>query len=420
MQILSRLLSRRSPATVEVVAPVLPDVVIAEPFHAFIHRLNAITVPGDLRAIRTGRALQAIVMDEAGAQVRVGQITQSAPGVDRIAFPEFPDGTGPAFWLFVVETLGEADPAPLVPALRALAAGLGQRPLLAVGCEGPRLDRAQLSFAMISDEPPAATLPPLDQPVVDGSTLSPEQRQWREEGVAILKGFLSDDLLDPYIARREQVGRPGGWRSPTPYMHVEELRRICLHPPLMRVLNSLVGEEMLLHLNLTGWVSTERDWHQDEYLSPPFVNSWYAAVWIALDRIHPDAGPFEYIPGSHRWPLLRGARVRQFMTDEERRLAAVTDSGYDAWPSVTQAYVAPIVEAEIARRGVEKRAFLAEKGDVLVWHGRLMHRGSPARQPGLERRSLIAHYTGVNHRPDMPDRRVEGSGQYAVFHTPLI
>ncbi|MEA1674504.1 phytanoyl-CoA dioxygenase family protein [Nitrospirillum sp. BR 11163] len=420
MQILSRLLSRRSPAPVEVAAPVLPDVVIAEPFHAFIHRLNAITVPGDLRAIRGGRPLQAIVMDEAGAEVRVGQITQSAPGVDRIAFPEFPDGTGPAFWLFVVEPLGEADPAPLVPALLALAASLGQRPLLAVGCDGPRLDRAQLSFAMISDEPPAATLPPLDQPVVDGSTLSPEQRQWREEGVAILKGFLPNDLLDPYIARREQVGRPGGWRSPTPYMQVEELRRICLHPPLMGLLNSLVGEEMLLHLNLTGWVSTERDWHQDEYLSPPFVNSWYAAVWIALDRIHPDAGPFEYIPGSHRWPLLRGARVRQFMTDEERRLAAVTDSGYDAWPSVTQSYVAPIVEAEIARRGVEKRAFLAEKGDVLVWHGRLMHRGSPARQPGLERRSLIAHYTGVNHRPDMPDRRFEGGGQYAVFHTPLI
>ncbi|MEE3623429.1 phytanoyl-CoA dioxygenase family protein [Nitrospirillum sp. BR 11752] len=420
MQILSRLFSRRAPVTGTAASPILPDVVIAEPFNAFVHGLNAITIPGDLRATRDGAPLQALVMDAAGTQVRVGDVVQATPGIDRVAFAAFPEGMGPAFWLFVVAPLDGADPAPLLPALRALAAGLGARPPLAVGCEGPALDRARLSFAMISDEPPPATLPPLDQPVVDDGALTPEQRQWREEGVAILKGFLSDELLDPYIARREQLGRAGGWRSPTPYMQVEELRRICLHPPLMGVLNSLVGEEMLLHLNLTGWISTERDWHQDEYLSPPFVNSWYAAVWIALDRIHPDAGPFEYIPGSHRWPLLRGDKVRQFMTGDERRLSAVTDSGYDAWPSITQSYVAPIVEAEIARRGVEKRAFLAEKGDVLIWHGRLMHRGSPARQQGLERRSLIAHYTGVNHRPDMPERRFEGGGHYAVFHTPLL
>ena len=35
------------------------------------------------------------------------------------------------------------------------------------------------------------------------------------------------------------------------------------------------------------------------------VNGWYLAVWMALDDIGPETGPFQFIPGSHRWPVLR-------------------------------------------------------------------------------------------------------------------
>jgi hypothetical protein len=44
-----------------------------------------------------------------------------------------------------------------------------------------------------------------------------------------------------------------------------------------------------------------------------------------------------------------------------------------------------------------------------------MHRGSVPRVPGMPRRSLITHYTGINHRPDLPDRAQDaGGGIYAV------
>jgi hypothetical protein len=38
----------------------------------------------------------------------------------------------------------------------------------------------------------------------------------------------------------------------------------------------------------------------------------------------------------------------------------------------------------------------------------------------MERRSLITHYSGVNHRPDMISRAGDENGQnYAVFDIPL-
>jgi hypothetical protein len=273
------------------------------------------------------------------------------------------------------------------------------------------------SFADLSEQPDPALIPPLDQPGVDERRLSPEQREWRRDGVATLRGFIPDSVLDPYIARREAllIERPEhyrtGWYSTSPYEHVPELRALALYPPLMRMMEHLIGEAMMMHLNLTGWVSTERNWHQDDYLNPPHVNSWYAAVWIALDHIDPDSGPFEYVPGSHRWPLLRQEKVLACMTPEEAGERHPV-SGSLVWPKTSERFVVPAIEAEFAARNAKLKQFLAEKGDVLIWHGRLMHRGSLPRVPGLLRRSLIVHYSGINHRPDMATRLRDENGMY--------
>lgn len=267
-------------------------------------------------------------------------------------------------------------------------------------------------------------MPLLDRPGIDESTLTPDQAAWRRDGVVIKRGFIAPEILDPYIRRRLQLQEISmhrhalGWDLPSPYQHVPELRAVCLYPPLMRLMEELIGEPMMLHLNLTGWISTERNWHQDDYLNPGHVNSWYTAVWIALGTIEENVGPFEYIPGSHRWPLTRQDKVKAWMSPEERARVD-PDFGYPTWPKDSERFVVPAIEAEIAAQGSKPERFLAEMGDVLVWHGRLMHRGSKA-TGGYWRPALIAHYSGVNHRDDMANRATDENGfTYALFEWPL-
>ena len=270
---------------------------------------------------------------------------------------------------------------------------------------------AETDFSMLSETVDDALVPALDRADVDDSALDPDQRAWRRDGVISKPGFIPEALIDTYCAIRSRVPDPGGWACPVPYMHVPELRAISLYPPLTQLLGHLIGEEMGLHLNLTGWVSTDRNWHQDDYLNPPYVNSWYAAVWIALDDIHPDSGPFEYVPGSHRWPLLKSHRVRMLLDETERE---------GPWPTLAERFVNDAAEREIVRRDAPRRTFLAKKGDVLIWHGRLMHRGSYANVPGMERKALISHYSGVHHRPDMPAVAHSADGSaYFVHNIPL-
>lgn len=264
------------------------------------------------------------------------------------------------------------------------------------------LDALALDPAEWADTPVETSLGPLTD----------DQRRFIRDGYTVAERLIPDDLIDAYaeewLATNGPDGdgdyRPGGWPDATPYMRHPALRSLCTYGPLSDLLAHLIGEPMAVHLNLTGWVTTERDWHQDSYLNEPYVGGHYAAVWIALDEIHQDSGPFQLVKGSTAWPQVSQRKVRGAL--RERGL----DGDGPMWPKATETLLTPLFEAELERRRPEVVTFLPGRGDVIVWNGRALHRGSRANRPGMERRALIAHYSGVGHRPDMPPAIREGGG----------
>lgn len=228
---------------------------------------------------------------------------------------------------------------------------------------------------------------------------------WNENGYVIRESLLPEDLMSAYedcwIRENAEVDsngnvsfiRAGGWPDCTPYRRHGELLDILSYGPIHQQIEDLIGEPGGVHLNLTGWVSTTRNWHQDTYLNPPHVGDFYVAIWIALADITPDSGPFQLIPGSHRWPVVTQDRILAALPPEQRD---------HRWPRYSESLLTPIFEDQIVRREAEVLTYLPKRGDVLFWHGRLVHRGSSPTLVGKERRSLIAHYSGINHRQDMP------------------
>lgn len=241
---------------------------------------------------------------------------------------------------------------------------------------------------------------------------------WNDDGVVLLPRFFADaPLLDAYAAEwRSEHGyhdirkhwhgpptidaeRPEGWDDTCPYMHHDALRALCCHRGLGDVLSALTHDLMAVNLNLTGWVSTQRNWHCDSYLNEPEVGDRYAAVWIALDDIHPDSGVFQYVPGSHRWPQITRDTIGRFYDIED-----------PAWPKQSEQLLTDLFEREIAARDATVVDHVPKRGDVLIWHGRLLHRGSTPKREGAIRPALIAHFSGVNHRPRMPQARQHTTG----------
>ena len=260
---------------------------------------------------------------------------------------------------------------------------------------------------LIEDWPFPELLPRLDQPNEKPAPIL--QAEWQDDGLVILPNFMPDYFLDRYAEAwlKDNTHRPLGWPFDVPYMYIPSLMDMLAYGPLHEAMEELIGEPMGTHLNLTGWRSTLRNWHQDGYLNPDHVHDFYCAVWIAIDDIHPDAGPFQFVRGSHRFPVITNGKMLAALKPEQK-----TDPN---WPKYSEEILTPIFEQLIVDAELDVESFTAHKGDVLIWHSRLMHRGSTPNNPDLERRGCIAHYSGIDHRPDMPGQPLSRVGRRNDF-----
>ncbi len=256
-----------------------------------------------------------------------------------------------------------------------------------------------------------------DLPLLDQEYPQPTnqaQKMWSNNGYFMVQGMVPDALIDAYTEdwQRINADRPTGYPIETPYMHIQSVRDICCYGPIQEMMQNLIGEPMGVHLNLTPWVTTERNWHQDGYLNPDHVTDHYLAVWVALDDIHPDSGPFEFAPGSHRLPKITHDRMLASLTEKEQ--------ASPMWPKYSERILTPLFERLIVKAGMSVATYTPKRGDVLFWHARLLHRGSMANVPGMERRALIAHYSGIHHRPDMPPAVPYSDGYLFPIHQEMI
>ena len=234
-----------------------------------------------------------------------------------------------------------------------------------------------VAFSDLSEFLPQDKVPFLDRKELDELNLTQLQRHWREYGYVVLPEFIERHYVDEYNLLRKNLNLgKAHFDTFTPYIDHEIIREITLSPRLHAILCEIMGQDMGLHFILTAYHSTERGWHQDDYLNPETVNSNYCAAWIALGEISADAGPFEFIPGSHKWPCVRRHLVQRYLSPQLSQLSDVSSDG-GHWAAYAELFTNAAYVREIERQGLPICQFLGQPGDVLIWHGSLVHRGSP-------------------------------------------
>jgi hypothetical protein len=269
------------------------------------------------------------------------------------------------------------------------------------------------SFLELSEDYPDEGSPLLDQKTACLKNLTLDQQHWRDQGYLIKRNFIPHTLIDEYIEMRNKLNLgKNHFPDAYPFLYSSVIRDMCCSRELHYLLVDLIGTEMGLHFTLNGFKSSERGWHQDDYLNPLGTWAHYVAVWMAMGDIHPDSGPFEFVPGSHKWRCLSGQKVIDLVKPEAR--GTVTE-----WVLVGEHFVNKAVENYMKEMGVEPVQFDARKGDILIWHAKLMHRGSLPRNPELSRPALIPHYAAIadyTHRIGKEITR-HGDGGYFWEHS---
>jgi ectoine hydroxylase len=158
--------------------------------------------------------------------------------------------------------------------------------------------------------------------------------------------------------------------------------RFFRRPELLQLLGFLLGREVIPFQSLNFMVGSEQQPHSDAIHMTTEPEGYMIAAWYALEPCTPDNGPLVYFPSSHRLPFVS--------TDDY-------DSGntrYTIGDQSNKRYEAKIA-AIIAQTGLQPRYFMAQAGDILIWHSNLIHGGSPIKSPTpVTRRSMVCHYFG--------------------------
>jgi len=247
-------------------------------------------------------------------------------------------------------------------------------------------------FEELTEEYDDLNIPFLDQRSVAKTYMAAHQRFWSENGFLLIRGLIDEGTCNEYLALRQDLnlGRRS-FPTFTPYLNHDVIRRIFLNKRLNDLITDLCGENLGLHFNLSPFVSTERGWHQDEYLNPPGTFGRYIAAWVAVDEVPASSGPFEFIAGSHKLPSVSREKVMPFLKQEFQ--LGFSDN-YD-WSVHSSMFVNPSYFFKFVNDNLPVTKFMGQKGDVLLWHSRLIHRGSPPTDRDALRPGIIGHYSPI-------------------------
>jgi len=218
--------------------------------------------------------------------------------------------------------------------------------------------------------------------------LDDDQKFYRKNGYLIKHGLIPAALTEPYLAERSAIQDETFSVWGGSYMDLESMRDVCLFDTLVDLVEKIVGRPVGLFLTLSGFKTTKREWHQDFYLKSGYENIDYCAAWIAVDDVSQDSGPYEFVPESHRLPPLRQELIWEWLEPNQRDTPGAT--------RFAEKFVTAATGRLIKERSLQTKTFVPKRGDVLLWHPFLLHQGTVAKDPDLQRPGLIAHYNSLH------------------------
>jgi hypothetical protein len=205
--------------------------------------------------------------------------------------------------------------------------------------------------------------------------------RFHRDGFVILRGVFSGTECERFVSRMDayQAGRlkiPGlPDRKPDDFSRTwnqhwqdPEALRVLLDPRLREPLSRCMGDEPEGVQTMYFWKGSEQRRHQDQFYLPGCMSAWCPFVDVGSRN-----GTIWVQVGSHRSRLI----TSEDMVSEKGEKLPLFGAHYD-----------DAVDALFARNGMPEVPVEASAGDVVLFHGVLIHRGGPIGEPGSYRHVL--------------------------------
>lgn len=213
------------------------------------------------------------------------------------------------------------------------------------------------------------------------------EREWKEQkGRSIYAGpgkkrtILSDVPLDGH--------RVPGYRFADPHGFSEAAQKLIMLPSVFAVLNALFGEPAVAFQSLFFEWGSQQALHRDPMFVRTEPPSALLATWLALEDIHPESGPLVFVPESHRYPWYEFVEGDVYVDKSKDTEGARRE--------FREQYLRIMKE-----KNHKTQELIINKGDLLIWHGNLLHGGAKVKDSQRTRKSLVTHYSVASGKTDV-------------------
>ena len=186
------------------------------------------------------------------------------------------------------------------------------------------------------------------------------------------------DILRLSPEQRQAHARLSPWRIHEMWVQCEAAKRIFKNQRLIALMSLIFGRPAYPRSTINFYLGSQQPLHQDMSVFHVFPGNYLIGAWVALEDISPDSGPLRFAPGSHRSSQYPG-----FKNHPQDTLRNHPMSRFEEYYAFTN---------QIAAQCGGTQSFLGKKGDVFLWHGMMVHGGSPVNDPALTRKSMVIHY----------------------------
>jgi ectoine hydroxylase-related dioxygenase (phytanoyl-CoA dioxygenase family) len=236
----------------------------------------------------------------------------------------------------------------------------------------------------------------------------------KEYGYCVVEGGVSPHLIKAYKDKYpdELTRSVEPFLSYLPsreeYLENQTILNITFNDMMQQYFAS-TGATYSLHLSEARLGSSNINWHRDfnpnlevdKFNGTVESGEHYLGMMTCIDDFGAGSGPFEVVPGSHKWIIDRAVINYENMMNN---------------PAKCYAYYELLIDELKNNTGITPYQFRGKSGDVIVWYGSSVHRGAQASSafPANERfrNSLIGHYSAVplseiqnSHGADKKDKK---------------
>lgn len=231
-------------------------------------------------------------------------------------------------------------------------------------------------------------------PKLDGFNELPESWKesllgWSENGYAVLEGFFDSGKIDKVVSTVDDLKNDPktiwqhGKRIMFSIHQSDFLFNIGADAKLIKILEMLMGKKVELFQSLNFFEGSQQRAHSDSIHMTTFPYGNLIATWVALEDLADDCGPLFYYPGSHKLPYVMNGDFDNVGT--KFKLGNKSYGDYE-----------DKIESLVKEQGLQKKHFIAKKGDLLIWHANLLHGGEAIERKESTRNSMVFHYYAEN------------------------